>query len=160
VAAPETASYDERLTVPWWWWPIGAAVAAVGGLELHVGFPWYVPLATEVVLLALVAAGLLAAGRTKITVSGTTLRAGSAELALDDVALVRVLDDEEWRHRLGPGADVRAHLITRPWLHTGVEIDLGAASPEPYWLVSSRRPTALATALRHACGAPSQQGSM
>ena len=48
----------------------------------------------------------------------------------------------------GDYADARAHLVLRPWVSTTVELALAdPADPVPYWLVSTRRPGALATAL-------------
>ena len=50
--------------------------------------------------------------------------------------------------RRGRGDDARAHLVLRPWVSTTVELALAdPADPVPYWLVSTRRPGALATAL-------------
>src|ERR671918_546374 len=57
------------------------------------------------------------------------------------------------RRRSGVEADARAHLVLRPYVATSVEITLAdPADPVPYWLVSSRRPEALASALTEAIG--------
>ncbi len=58
------------------------------------------------------------------------------------------LDAEQTRRRAGVEADARAHLVLRPYVSTAVEITLDdPADPVPYWLVSTRRPEALAAAL-------------
>ena len=45
-------------------------------------------------------------------------------------------------------ADARAYLLLRPYLKRGVRVDItDPADPAPYWLVSSRRPDALVSAL-------------
>ncbi|MGH8922343.1 MAG: DUF3093 family protein, partial [Actinomycetes bacterium] len=31
--------FDERLTVPWWWWPLGLGIAALLAAEVHMGYP-------------------------------------------------------------------------------------------------------------------------
>ena len=55
------------------------------------------------------------------------------------------------REALGPGADPRAFLFTRPFLSSVVRVDLrDPADPHPYWLVSTRRPRQLAAALEEA----------
>ena len=42
------------------------------------------------------------------------------------------------REALGPGADPRAFLFTRPFLSSVVRVDLrDPADPHPYWLVST-----------------------
>src|SRR5689334_17555041 len=32
-------AFDERLAVPWWWWPLGLGVAALLAAEVHMGYP-------------------------------------------------------------------------------------------------------------------------
>ena len=50
-------------------------------------------------------------------------------------------------------ADARAFLLLRPYVKTAVRVDLeDPADPTPYWLLSSRRPEALAAALAGATG--------
>ena len=61
---------------------------------------------------------------------------------------MRPLDAAGTRARSGVEADARAHLVLRPWVSTTVELTLAdPADPVPYWLVSTRRPGALASAL-------------
>jgi len=155
---PVTVSYDERLRVPWWWWLAAAALVGLLGAEFHAGFGWAVAVVTDTVLAVLATAFLLWIGQGRVRIETGSLVAGKAELSLRRVAEVRALNTAQWRHRLGPGADVCAHLYTRPWVQRGVELDVEDGD-EPYWLVSSRRPEELATALRQACGALSQHGS-
>ena len=62
--------------------------------------------------------------------------------------LAVVLDADQARRRAGVDADARAHLVLRPYVATAVEITLDdPADPVPYWLVSTRRPDALAAAV-------------
>src|SRR5207253_4280818 len=32
-------TFDERLALPWWWWPMGFGVAALLAAEVHMGYP-------------------------------------------------------------------------------------------------------------------------
>jgi hypothetical protein len=49
----------------------------------------------------------------------------------------------------GPGADARAYLLLRPYLKRAVRVTVrDDRDPTPYWLVSSRDPEHLATAIR------------
>jgi len=67
----------------------------------------------------------------------------------------QALDAAATEVRGGVQADGRAHLVLKPYIATAVEIELDDPDdPVPYWLVSSRRPQALAAALSAAAPAP------
>ena len=47
--APHSVRYRERLWVPWWWWPLGFALAALIAFEVNLGvaaLPGWLPFAT------------------------------------------------------------------------------------------------------------------
>jgi hypothetical protein len=164
VAPTDDVTYDERLTVPLWWWPVGVGVTMLLGAEAHAGFGWLAAVLVDGPLLVLVGSALYAVGRTRIRVDGAALRPGRVALALSRVDGVRILDVDARRHRMGTGADVRAVLVTRPWITTAVEVELTTddgpdGDPAPYWLVSTRHPQELAAAVLHSAGTPSQHGS-
>jgi len=49
----------------------------------------------------------------------------------------------------GPDADVRAYLLLRPYLKRSVKVTVrDERDPTPYWLVSTRHPEHLVTAIR------------
>ena len=76
---------------------------------------------------------------------------GRAVLELAYVSAVAGLDPEATAERSGPKADVRAHLVLRPYARSSIELTLhDPADPVPYWLVSTRRPAALAQAVQTA----------
>lgn len=84
----------------------------------------------------------------RLRLDGTELRVCRAVLDLAYVAEVRPLDADATTQRTGPGADARAHLVLRPYARTAVELVLDdPADPVPYWVVSTRRPVALAEAI-------------
>jgi hypothetical protein len=77
------------------------------------------------------------------------LHVPGARVPLTHVGAVRALDAETTRRLTGPTADLRAHVVHRPWLRRAVQVRLEDPDDDtPYWLVASRHPEALATAVR------------
>lgn len=140
--------YHEQLHAPVSWW-VGSAVFAIAcGWVILVATTFTAGLVTTVVVGGAVLAGVMAYGRAPVTVDSSTLVAGSAHLPLRFIGEVTVLDAAEWKHQMGPGADARAFIVSRPYLSCGVMIEItDPLDPAPYWLVSSRQPGSLALAL-------------
>ena len=81
------------------------------------------------------------------------LHVGGAHLDAAHIGTVTPLDRVAFRARLGPEADARAWLRTRPYIDGGVRVEVNDPSdPVPYWLVSCRRPEAVAAALGRPVG--------
>jgi hypothetical protein len=139
--------YRERLTVPIVWWILGELFAfslfvAVGW---YLGFAWGI--AAGAACLAVLAVIFIAAAIV-ITVDDIWLRVGRAQIELSYLTGAVALDAAATARRAGPDADARAYLALRPYVRTAVEITIGDSDdPTPYWLVSSRRPHELASAL-------------
>jgi hypothetical protein len=147
--------YDERLTVPWWAWPVAFGAAGMLAAELAMGALYLRHWATFLIAAALAAAGLFALGRVRVRVrveeAGLVLRVDDACLPMSAIASITPLDPEGRRDLLGPAGEPLAFVIQRPWVPGGVRIDLDdPADPTPYWYISTRRPEALADALRSA----------
>jgi len=139
--------FRERLTVPLAWWALAVllAVTVLGTVGFYRGPVW--GLAVAALTLA-AATGLFASAAVLITVDADELRVGRAVLERRCLGRCRALDAEATERRAGVDADVRAHLVLRPYIATAVEIELDDPDdPVPYWLVSSRRPARLAAAL-------------
>jgi hypothetical protein len=120
----------------------GTLAVAIG---YYLGAGW--ALGVGLGSLAAVALGFRSASFV-IEVDESELRVGRAVIGREWIGGVRPLDAAGTRARSGMEADARAHLVMRPWISTSVELTLeDPADPVPYWLVSSRRPGALATAL-------------
>ena len=99
------------------------------------------------------ATALLVGTAVRLELSDTELRVGRAVVELAYVAGAQALDSTATTVRTGPQADARAHLVLRPYVRTAVEVTLAdPADPVPYWLISTRRPTALAQAVADARG--------
>jgi hypothetical protein len=141
-------SYHERLLVPVSWWLLAVPVIAILGGEVYAGFGGWIPPVIYAVFIAVVAGFLLAWGATTIEVADGTLRADKAELPLDKTSDVVPLDEKQAALLRGPKADPAAHLMLRPYLKRAVYIRLAdPGSGVPYWLVATRHPAELATAI-------------
>lgn len=133
--------------MPLSWWVLQTlfALSMVAAVGLYVGPVWGV---TVGLACFGVMAAVFSSASTLVTVTDTELRVGRAVLELAYVSDCVPLDKQGTRARGGPGADARAHLVLRPYVPTAVEITLDdPADPVPYWLLGSRRPTELATAV-------------
>src|SRR5215211_4485081 len=89
-----------------------------------------------------------------ITVNADELAVGRARIELSYLSDAIPLDKQAASHRAGPGADARAFLVIRPYIAGAVEITLDDPDdPVPYWLISTRHPGQLASALSAAISA-------
>jgi hypothetical protein len=145
VSTPE---WDERLAVPSWWWPAGVLLAVVLAAPVHGGASGARAVVPYAVAVALAVGVLAAASRGRVCVADGVLHVPGARMPVDCVGAVRALDAEQTRRLLGPTADVRAHVATRPWLRRAVQVQVDdRADDTPYWLVGTRRPDELAAVL-------------
>jgi len=140
--------HNERLAVPWWLWLVGLALAALFAAELHLGAPGVRSWLPYAVVLPATAAGLWLLGRLRVAVGAGSFRVDDASLPVRCVAGVTVLGPAEKRLLLGPAAHPYAFVVQRPWVPGAVQVHLDDPDdPTPYWVVSSRRPAALAAAV-------------
>ena len=139
-------AFRERLWPGPGGWLVAVGLGALVGLVL---FPLSTGLAWGVGAVAVVAAvGLTAALTPRVEVAGGELRAGSAHIPLSLLGATTPLSGDGLRSALGPGLDARAYVCLRGWVHSAVRVDItDPADPTPYWIVSTRHPTALAAAL-------------
>ena len=136
--------YRERLAAPWWWWPFGLTVAGIVAAEVHGGngglqavLPYAIcfPVAVGVLL-------LLSRGRIELAGDGQ-LRVPGARIDIAHLAAGTAYDPKTAKALLR-GADPLAYTATRPFIGTGVHLEIDdPADDTPYWLVSSRRPQEL-----------------
>jgi DUF3093 family protein len=141
-------SYRERLRVPVSWWLLAVPVIAILGGEVYAGFGGFIPPLIYAVFVAAAAGFLLSWGAASVEVADGALRAGSATLPLSQIGDVVALDEKQAALLRGPRADPAAHLMLRPYLKRAVYIALADQGSEvPYWLVATRHPEELATAI-------------
>jgi hypothetical protein len=149
-AARTTAAppYRERLRLSWWTWLPALLVDAIVAIEFTLGFesiPTWLPFA---VVIPLTVAGLIWVSRITVTVTGDELLVDDARLPVSVIADVVALDAGGKREALGIGSHPLAFVIQRPWIGPAVQVLLDDPDdPTPYWLISTRHPVELATAL-------------
>jgi hypothetical protein len=92
---------------------------------------------------------VLALNTPVISLDDEWLRAGRARIRRELVGVAIALNADDMRAARGRSLDARAYLCIRGWLPLGVKVMLrDPDDPTPYWLISSRRPERLVSALR------------
>ena len=143
--------YAEYLRVPLRWWVQATMFLATVWLAFIVSTPTWVAWAATAGLVALTVSVFVAWGSARIEVGNGRLVAGRAHIDLGFVGLAEALDPDQARAAAGVDADARAYLLLRPYLKRAVRVPiLDPADPTPYWLISTRRPHAVAAALNAA----------
>lgn len=149
----QTVRYRERLWVPWWWWAIGFGVSSLMATSVSLGaraLPTWLP---YVVLGAAAAGVLLWLSRTEVQVISTDgeveLWAGQAHLPAAVVTQSAPVPRTAKSAALGRQLDPAAFVMHRAWVGPMVLVVLkDPEDPTPYWLVSSRHPDRVLSALR------------
>jgi hypothetical protein len=143
-------SYREHLHVPVSWWLLAIPSIVILGAELWAGFGGFIPPLVYGVFTAVIAGFLLSWGATSVEVTDGALRAGGDTLQLSRIGEVVPLDEKQAALLRGPRGDPAAHLMLRPYLKRAVYIALADPSDGvPYWLIATRHPAELATAIEH-----------
>ena len=141
-------AHQERLSLPWWAWPAALAGAAVLAVEVVLGVPGLPGWLPFAVLLPLGVLLIVPLGRVRVEVTPEEFRVDDARLPVEFIADVVALDAAGKREALGVGAHPLAFVVQRAWIGTAVQVLLDdPADPTPFWVVSTRRPVELATAL-------------
>ena len=148
-ATSGTSGFDERLSVPWWWYLPSTGVAVLLGAEIHMGYPGLRSWLGYAVLVPLAALVLVWLGRVRVQVRDGELRAGPATLPLRHVGRVDVIRGRDAKQvALGPDLDPAAYMLHRAWVKPVVRLEVtDPQDPTPYWVVSVRDPDALVRAL-------------
>jgi len=149
----ERPSFDERLWVPWWGWPLPLVAAVLLAAEVHMGYPGVRAWLPYLVTVPLVVLVMVLAGRSRVRVAGGELWVGDAHVPLRFVDEVEVVGAKDKRRAMGPDLDPAAFVVHRPWVAPAVRVYLrNPVDPTPYWLFSVRSAERLACVL--AAGAP------
>ena len=143
---PMNPSYAERLLPG----PGGWAVVAMLGVFMSIALYPVNPTVAFAVGAGVVVAGVVVAVITtpRVAVVGGELVAGQAHIPLALLGAVRELDADSARVELGPALDARAYVCLRAWARTAVRAEVvDPMDATPYWIVSTRHPHELATAI-------------
>lgn len=160
MSTTSPAAYSERLHVPLRWWVQATMLLASLWLAFVVAMPAWAAWVATGILVALTFGMLARVGSTRVAVRDGVLRAGRAHIPLALVGDVEPLDADATRRVHGVDADARAFLVTRPYLKRAVRVSItDPADPTPYWLLSTRHPQALATAIATALTDGARGGS-
>jgi hypothetical protein len=152
--------YRERLYVPLAWWLLAVPTVLLLGGTLYAGLNWPWPIIIIGGLAAGCAAILTSLGWARVELGGGVLRAGNAVLPVTAISKVIALDEKQTTRLRGPQADPKARLYSRPYLKESVYLAVEAMSDlavdtaggtgvaaSGYWLVGTRHPAELATAI-------------
>ncbi len=142
------AAFDQRLSVPLWWYLPAVGVAVLLGAEVHMGYPGLRAWIGYAVLVPLFVLAVFRMGRTRVRVEGGELRVGDAALPLRHAGRAEVVPKAGKQVALGPDLDPAAFLVHRAWIGPLVRVEV--TDPEdrtPYWIFSVREPERLVAAL-------------
>lgn len=140
--------FDERLSVPLWWYPPAVGVAVLLGAEVHLGYPGVRSWIGYAIAVPLLVGALVWVGRTRVQVVDGELRVGRAALPLRHVGRTEIVARPDKQVALGPELDPAAFLTHRAWVGPVVRIELtDPEDPTPYWVVSVRDAPGLVAAL-------------
>ncbi len=141
--------FAERLSVPWWGWPLPLAAAVILAAEIHMGHQGVRSWLPYLITVPLVVWVLFWLGRVRVSVRDGELWVGDAHLPLEFVGEVTTLTAAEKRPALGRDLDPAAFVVHRGWIGPVVLMELTDENdPTPYWLFSARDAERLAAVLR------------
>jgi hypothetical protein len=148
-----STTYDEPLRVPLWWWPGGLAVALMLAAVVHSGAGGARAVVPYAVAAPLAVAVLLRASRGRVRVVDGVLHVPGARVPVALVDRAVPVDATSLRRLAGPQRHPWAFVARKGFIPTAVLVELDDPADEtPYWVVSTRRPEALAAALCPAVG--------
>lgn len=148
TATSGTPRFDERLSVPLWWYLPAVGVAVLLGAEIHMGYPGVRSWIGYAITVPVVVVVLVRMGRTRVRVEDGELRVGGASLPLRHAGRTEIVPAAGKQVALGPELDPTAFMVHRPWVGPLLRVEVtDAEDPTPYWVFSVRHPEALVAAM-------------
>jgi Protein of unknown function (DUF3093) len=142
-------AFDERLSVPWWWYVPAVGLGVLLGAELHLGYPGVRSWIGYAVFVPLLMGALVALSRARVRLEGDELRVGPARVPRRFVGRVEVVDRRDKQAALGPELDPAAFVLHRGWIGPLVRLEItDPDDPTPYWVFSVREPDRLLSTLK------------
>jgi tetrahydromethanopterin S-methyltransferase subunit C len=155
MTTPDSVSYRERLVPSWWVWLVALGIVTMVSVAYGAALG---PLAGWLIagMGSLVAVALVWGAAPVIRVDAHGLQAGRARLPTSAMGEVRSLDRSALEAFRGPGADARLFAVVRASSAAGGVLVLvrDDDDPHPAWLLSSRHPERMASALTATIDAP------
>ncbi|WP_347757266.1 DUF3093 family protein [Agrococcus sp. ProA11] len=139
-------SYRERLVPPWW---LLLLLLLIVPASLLVFLPVSIEMgiAVAAVLYGAIALALWLAAPT-IELRDGSLRAGRARIPVSELGTAEALEGADAQAAMRAAWDPADHHVISPWTKSLVRVPVtDPADATPAWLVSSRRPKALAAAI-------------
>jgi hypothetical protein len=144
----EGALFTEHLRVPARWWAYAVLVVLTVLLAAAAALEPAAALALTVLAALAAAAWLVSLSSFAVTVRADGLHVGAAHLPATAIGPAAALDRDQVRRARGAGSDPRAYYPLRSYVPTAVQVVVADADdPVPFWLVSTRHPQRLASAL-------------
>lgn len=146
ASATQGVAYVEKLSPTITWWIVALFLSSMTAAMVYPVWPLGA-IVVPVVVFALAATWLVTMGA-KILVTDTHFYAGRAHIERSFITEVEPLGPSAAFQARGPQLDARAFLMIRPWVKQAVRVHIhDPADPTPYWVISTKRPAALAKAL-------------
>lgn len=141
--------YRERLWASPW---VFISSALVIPASLLVFLPINQTVGVIVAILLYVAIVLvLIATSPVVEITAETLSAGRATVPIELIGRVTAYSGDDATLQRGQKLDARAWLLIRGWIAPVVKVELSdPTDPTPYWIISSRNPDAIVTAISDA----------
>ncbi|WP_370588703.1 DUF3093 domain-containing protein [Pseudonocardia sp. C8] len=141
-------AFDERLSVPVWWYLLAAGLGVLLGAQIHMGYPGLRSWIGYAVMIPLCVAVLWWMGRSRTTVRDGKLISNGRVLPLSATGVTDTVAKKDKQRAMGPDLDPLAYVLHRPWIGPLVRVEVtDPGVGEPYWVMSSRRPDALRSAI-------------
>lgn len=143
------SNFQSRDNWPIWLWLflLFLAGSLAVAIQAALGNQWSLITFLGEILLLLWAA---IATPLEISFDGEDLRIGKATISTEFIQSVTPLTTQEMALLRGRDADPRCWMALRFWVPSGVKIVVkDPQDPTPYWLVSIKKATALAAAIKH-----------
>lgn len=148
-ATSGVSGFDERLSVPLWWYLPTVGIGVLLGAEIHMGYPGLRSWLGYAVVIPVLVGAIVWLGRVRVSVRDGVLRADTATLNAAHIGRVDVIrgrDDKQVA--LGPDLDPSAFLLHRAWIGPVVRLEnTDPDDPTPYWVLSTRDPDRLLASL-------------
>lgn len=143
--------YEERLRPRWFVWVVVWAFVACVAIAYGSAYGTSVGVVLGAAGIALTGLALLL-GSPLIRVDDRVLRAGPARLPLTAIGAIEPLDSEALQDARSTSFDPRWYTLMRSWsTGTGLRVEVAdERDPHPAWLISTKHPEMLASALQTA----------